>query len=390
LASGNQLWSSELFGPTGANQPLAFGGFVYTGVAAGVYYQDPGEPLQLNKGGTSGHAFGLDQSNGTMIWSFQTVEEGFWGNQLVNSGAGVWFPPAIDTETGMTYWTTGNPSPMPGTVEYPNASSRPGPNLYSESVLALDGKSGELVWYNQVRSHDIFNYDLQNSPVLATGEINGEERKLVIAAGKMGYVYAMDRATGELYWDTPVGVHENDLLQELPPHEVVTIAPGFWGGVESPIATADGVVYAAVANLPSPYTSDAFGSTDGDKAVTNLEGRVEYATGTSEAVALDINTGEILWSTPLPAVSFASATVVNDLLFVATYDGVIYALARDDGSEVWSMQAPGGIIAWPAVAGDTIIWPVGLGREPQVLALRLGVKGEVTRPAARALPTPTP
>src|SRR4051794_9817939 len=125
LGSGNQLWSSPLYGPTGANQPMAFGGFVYTGVADGVYFQNPGKALELNKAGTSGYAFGLDQSNGKMIWSFQTVEEGFWGNPDVNSGAGVWFPPAIDTKTGMTYWSTGNPSPMPGIVGYPNAISRP-------------------------------------------------------------------------------------------------------------------------------------------------------------------------------------------------------------------------------------------------------------------------
>jgi glucose dehydrogenase len=390
LASGEQLWSSTLFGPTGANQPLAYGGYVYTGVAAGVFYEDHGRPMKLNKGGTSGYVFGLDQENGTMIWSFQTVEEGFWGNPEVNSGAGVWFPPAIDTESGMTFWATGNPSPMPGTVDYPNASSRPGPNLYSESVLAIDGKTGELVWYNQVRERDIFNYDLQNPPVLATAQIAGEERALVVATGKMGYVYAMDRASGEMLWQTPVGLHENDELQELPPGEVVTVLPGFWGGVESPAAIAEGVVYVAAVNLPSPYTADAFGSTDGDKAVSNLEGRIEYATGNSEIVALDLSTGEILWSTPLPAISFGAATVVNDLLFVATYDGVIYALARADGNVVWSFQAPGGIIAWPAVAADSIVWPVGLGRTPQVLTLRLGASGASTTPAGQALPTPTP
>jgi outer membrane protein assembly factor BamB len=142
--------------------------------------------------------------------------------------------------------------------------------------------------------------------------------------------------------------------------------------------------------LPSPYTATAFGSTDGDKAVTNIEGRVDYALGTAEVVALDASNGEILWSTPLPAVSFGSVTAVNDLLFTATYDGVIYALAREDGSIVWTFQAPGGIIAWPAVAGDTLVWPVGLGREPQVLALRLGANGTVSQPASRALPTATP
>jgi outer membrane protein assembly factor BamB len=170
----------------------------------------------------------------------------------------------------------------------------------------------------------------------------------------------------------------------------VTVLPGFWGGVESPAATAEGVVYVVAVNLPSPYTADAFGSTDGDKAVSNIEGRIDYATGNSEVVALDINTGDILWSTPFPTISFGAVTVVNDLLFVATYDGVIHALARADGSVVWTHQAPGGIIAWPAVAADSIVWPVGLGREPQVLTLRLGATDSATTPAGQALPTPTP
>jgi glucose dehydrogenase len=244
LASGDELWTSKLFGPSGAHQPMVYGGYVYTGVPSGVHYENPNKPMQLNKAGTSGYAFGIDQENGTMIWSFQTVEDGFWGHPEINSGAGIWFPPAIDTESGLTFWSTGNPSPMPGTVDYPNASSRPGPNLYSESMLAIDGKTGELVWYDQVRERDIFNYDFQNAPMLATAQIDGEERALVIGSGKSGVVYAFDRTTGTRYWETPVGVHENDQLTELPPNEeVVMVTPGFWGGIESPGATTDGTIY---------------------------------------------------------------------------------------------------------------------------------------------------
>jgi outer membrane protein assembly factor BamB len=169
----------------------------------------------------------------------------------------------------------------------------------------------------------------------------------------------------------------------------VVVAPGFWGGIEAPSGLADGVLYVVTANLPSPYTATAFDAHDGDEAVNKLEGHVDYASGNAEVVAIDINTGKILWDTHLSSVSFGSVTVVNDLVFTATYDGVIYALARADGHIVWTYQAPGGIIAWPAIVGDTIVWPVGLGREPVMLALRLGAKGEVAQPAARPLPTPT-
>jgi outer membrane protein assembly factor BamB len=97
-------------------------------------------------------------------------------------------------------------------------------------------------------------------------------------------------------------------------------------------------------------------------------------------VALDVTTGRVKWSHPLPMISFAGATVVNDLVFVATYDGTARALRRSDGSEVWSTQGPAGIVAWPAVAGDTIVWPAGLGREPAVFALRLDAHGAAEPP----------
>ena len=100
-------------------------------------------------------------------------------------------------------------------------------------------------------------------------------------------------------------------------------------------------------------------------------------------VALDAASGDMLWSTPLPAVGFGAATVVNDLVLTSTYDGVLYALARKDGRVVWRYEAPGGVNAWPAVAGDTIVWPVGLGRRPVLLALRLGSNVPITPPKAR-------
>ncbi len=390
LASGAEVWQAELGGPAGAYQPLVYGGYVYSGVGAGAYSENPDENMSLNLQGTSGHVYGIDQENGAILWSFQTMTDDYWGNPWVNSGAGVWFPPAIDTETGMTFWGTGNPAPMPGTVDYPNASSRPSPNLYSESMLAINGRTGELVWYNQVRPRDLFNYDFQNPPMLATAQNNGTERPLVIGTGKEGVVYAFDRASGELVWQTPVGLHENSHLTELPLGEVINVLPGFWGGIETPAAFADGIVYVVTANLPSPYTATAFDAKEGNEAVENIEGRTRYSDGTGEVVALDVNTGEILWSTFLPAIAFTAVTVVNDLIFTATYDGLIYALLSESGEIVWNYQAPGGIIAWPAVAHDTIVWPIGLGREPVLLALRLGAAGSLSVPAARPLFTPTP
>src|SRR5690606_38857457 len=106
------------------------------------------------------------------------------------------------------------------------ATSRPGPNLYTNSMLALDAQTGELIWYNQVKPHDLFDLDFHISPVLTSAEIDGEMRSLAIGAGKLGRVVAIDRETGETVWDTAVGIHQNDELQEIPADEPTMVYPG--------------------------------------------------------------------------------------------------------------------------------------------------------------------
>jgi outer membrane protein assembly factor BamB len=391
METGEELWETvPLEGPGGSYQPHVYGGYVFAGVGAGAIEQTADEVTARRGygGGTSGHIYAIDQSNGNILWSFQTVTEDFWGNPEVNSGGGIWFPPAIDSENNLTFWSTGNPAPFPGTLEYPNAASRPGPNLYSNTMLALELDTGDLIWYDQVLPRDLFDLDFQLSPILAEAQIDGQERQIVIGSGKLGRVYAFDRITGERYWETEVGIHQNDLLQEIPMGEEVEVYPGVWGGVETPMALAEGVVYMMVANLPTPYTATGWDAHNGQEAVSNAEGRTQLDNGTAEFVAIDINTGEILWSTEFDRVGFAAATVVNDLVFTATLDGMIYALNREDGEVAWTFQAPGGIIAWPAVAGDSIVWPVGLGRDPVLMTLRIGAGGDVQTPATH--PTQTP
>ncbi|MEX0762430.1 MAG: PQQ-binding-like beta-propeller repeat protein [Dehalococcoidia bacterium] len=392
IDNGEELWSTQLEPSTGTQQPYVYGGYVYTGTGAGKPVEGPEHSggRQSYVGGTSGIVYGLDQETGGIIWNFQVVEEGFWGDPDTNGGGALWYPPGIDTDTGLTFWGTGNPAPFPGTVEQPNASSRPGPNLYSNTMLAIDGSTGELVWHNQVKSHDLFDLDFQGSPVLATALIDGQERDVVMGWGKLGIVYAFDRQTGEIVWQTPVGEHQNDELQEIPPGEEILVIPGVWGGVETPVALADSVLYVLTNNLGSPYTATGFDSENAAEAVTSSEGRTNLQDGEGVFVAIDINTGDILWERHFETPAFGGATVVNDLVFTATLGGTIHALSREDGSTVWSMQAPGGIIAWPAVAEDTIVWPAGLGREPTLFALRLGAEGDIVPPAAQAEPTEAP
>ena len=392
IESGQELWywnvGSDI--PAGAFQPYVFGNQVYMALQAASSGRGQ-ETFHSYQGGSSGVAVLLDPQNGKETWRWQVVEEDFWGNIEINSGGGIWFPPAIDIETGVSYWATGNPSPVPGIKGYPNGSSRPGPNLYTNSVVALDHRTGELLWYNQVKPHDLFNLDFQASPMLATVSIGGSERDIVIGSGKVGTVYAFDRETGETIWSTPIGLHQNDELTELPLDDSTTwVAPGAWGGVETPMAYADGTIYALTANLPSPYNATAYDADTPEQALNRSEGGTLYENGTAEVDAIDAATGEILWKYEFDRVAFGGVTVVNDLVFTATLDGMIYALSRADGTVVWQWQAPGGTNAWPAVSGSSIVWPFGLGDNPSVIALSLTGGGSIPTPEPQRTPVQTP
>ena len=336
----------------------------------------PGSSSSFYSGGAYGTFFGLDQSTGKIQWRWDTVDDpkGLWGHPEVNSGGGSWYPAAIDVKTGISFWGVGNPAPYPGTKDFPDGSSHPGPNLYTDSLVAINSQTGKLQWFNQVWAHDISDYDLQISPMLASANWGGVQQDIVIGAGKMGRVYAFNRQNGNLLWDCEVGKHQNDtLLNHTPPagQTSIEVYPGVFGGVETPMAYADGVVYVAANNVATNYTPTGIASLG--------------QTGTGDLVAIDVNIGRILWDAPLPSPEYGAATVVNDLVFTATQDGTIYAFKRDTGAQVWSYKAPAGINAWPAVSGDMIIWPCGVGGTPVLLALKLGATAPVlsiARPVA--------
>jgi outer membrane protein assembly factor BamB len=201
-------------------------------------------------------------------------------------------------------------------------------------------------------------------------------------------VYGFDEQTGKTLWKTPVGQHMNDNLQELPltPGSTTWVAPGAWGGVESPMAFADGTAYVLTENIPSPYNATAYDANTPEQALNRSEGGTHLDTGTSVLYAIDGATGKILWQHPFDHPAFSGVTVVNDLLFTCTFPGMVYALSRTDGHVVWQWQAPGGTNAWPAVAGDTIVFPFGLGDSPSVIALSLS--GFSTLPAPEPQKTP--
>lgn len=345
LETGDERWATEIVDtPTGGIdiQPQVVDGLVLVSTV----------PVSLDgqyTGADRGVLKALDAESGVVVWEFDTVRgDDLWGDPEVNSGGGAWYPPAVDVGEGVVYWGIANPAPFPGTTEHPNGSSRPGANLYSDSVVALDLDSGELLWHRQIFEHDLFDRDHVHTMIVDT-----EGGPVLVSAGKGGVVVGHDIESGEIRWRTPVGVHRNDELTALDgPTEVW---PGTFGGIITPPAAHDGVVYAATLNAPTELAPDVpayIGS--------------EIGTAPGEVAAVDAATGELLWSTEVDGDPLGGATVVGDLVFTATYQGRLYALDRATGAVVWEHEAPGGVNGWPAVAGDQIVWPIGLAR-PAVL-----------------------
>ena len=350
-ACGERLWETKLTGEgRGAVnfQPLVAGELVLAATSS------------LSIPGSRGFLYALDPATGEVAWSFDTIESpDLWGHPELNSGGGAWYPPAVDVDAGLAFWGTSSPYPFPGAKGFPNAGSRPGDNRWTDSVLALDLESGVLRWGYQQIAHDLFDRD---SIVTAIATIEGPDgpRPVVINTGKHGLVAAFDPSDGTRLWSTPVGIHKNDELTAF--EGELWVLPGAVGGVITPIATAQGVVYAVVVNAATYYESPEETSFGYTTALGELP---------SQVVALDAASGEVLWDVELPGDSFGGATVVNDLLFVSLIHGQVIALDRSTGRQLWSLQLEGGINGSPAVAGDTIVVPVGLSEEPVIVALRL-------------------
>ncbi len=350
-ATGTEIWGRDVTDTPTAGidiQPTVYDGLVFVSTVpisvGGIYV-----------GGDRGIIQALDAATGETRWRFDTVASpDLWGNPEVNSGGGAWYPPAIDPERSLSYWGVANPAPFPGTPDFPNGSSRPGANLYTNSVVALDTATGELRWFDQVHPHDIFDRDLVHSLIARPAG----RSEVVVGAGKGAVVVGIDPETGARMWTTPVGTHLNDDLEALSgPTEV---APGTFGGILTPPATADGVVYAAVVDAPvvlSPDETAYFGA--------------ELGVNDGQVVALDATDGTILWSVSVPGDPLGGVLVLNDMVVTATLDGRLVALDRSDGETVWQKEAPGGLNGWMSAAGDLLVVPVGNADPPQLVAYRL-------------------
>ena len=286
--------------------PAVFDGTLYISTV-------PGNTKSFYKGNGAGVLWALDAETGEEQWKFWTVPENLWSSEHteINSGGGLWHPPAFDSD-GDVYIAVANPAPWPGTNDLPWGSSRPGPNLYTNAIVKLNRENGEIIWHRQVLPHDVYDWDLQLPPVL----VDEDDRTLVLAAGKLGYVYAIDAEDGTVVWERPVGQHnshdkDNELALEgdyaSMPKLPLTILPGILGGVETQMASADGVVYAPIVNIPTVLK-------------TPTEFDLQIAKGTREMIALNVSDGSVKWQQDLDQPAYGAATISNDLVFTTTFD----------------------------------------------------------------------
>jgi alcohol dehydrogenase (cytochrome c) len=307
--------------------------------------------------GGRGSIYALDAETGAVRWKFVTIEHP-WRYPREAGGGGIWYPVSIDGD-GRLYAGNSNPTPWGGTPEKPNGGAFPGPVPYTDSLLVLDAKTGRLLWHDQVTPHDVRDYDFEATPILA----RVDDKDLVFGAGKAGRVIAWDRETRRRRWATAVGLHRNDVGPL--PRRRVTVCPGLLGGVETPMAYADGRLFVPVVDLCG------WGRAAGRQPLTD----VEPESGRGRLAALDAATGKRLWERRLPSPSFGCATVAGDVVFTSTYDGIAYAFAARDGRLVWRRRLRAGINACPAVVGNVVLFGAGVrngrGAKPELVAFGL-------------------
>ncbi len=364
--SGQPAWQTTVADPSLGYAmtlaPLAIDDKVIVGVAGGEY-------------GIRGFISAYDVDTGEEVWRFYTIpgpgepghetwEDG--GDAWMNGGASVWLTGSYDPELNLTYWGIGNPGP-----DW-NPAQRPGDNLYSDSVVALDADTGELVWHFQFTPGDPYDYDSVQIPVLvdlATEDIASE--KLMLWANRNGFFYVLDRTNGEfirgepfVYVNWASGLDESGRPIETPQGPEAVTYPGVQGGTNwySPSYSPNtelfyvtvwenyGTVFRPVEVEYQPGRVFGGGTLGGPIAgAANLPGfglqpvnNWTDEVGNGAIHALDPRTGEQVWRFPTTDISHSGIlTTATDVLFTGSREGYFYALDARDGSLLWRERLGG-------------------------------------------------
>lgn len=315
-----------------------------------------------------------DVKTGKELWRFWTIPNSpsapggntWGGDSYKNGGGSVWDGGAYDPETNLTYWGTGNPTPSH------SGDSRPGDNLYTDCVLALDADTGKLKWYFQFTPHDERDYDANQIPVLADIEWHGQPRKVMLWANRNGFFYLLDRTTGKFLlakaftaqnWNAGFDANGRPKLTPL-------AAASFKGLVELPAVQGGTNWYSpsysprtGLFYVPTWQNSSTFIAKAPDQPPHHWVLGQRYDAGVhpphapapppafktekegyGAVVAIDPQTGDKKWEFKMVAYTTAGVlTTASDLLFSGgggqnTGSGHFYALDDRTGELLWQVN----------------------------------------------------
>ncbi len=362
---GHDIWLTKIGRPEAGYSvtvaPLVVKDKIIAGPAGGEY-------------GISGFLAAYSPDTGKELWRFNTIpvpgEPGHdtWGGESWKHGGGsVWTTGSYDPELNLIYWGIGNASP-----DW-NGDVRPGDNLYTSSVVALDADTGKLRWHFQFTPHDEFDFDATQVPVLVDMNWKGTPRKLLMTANRNGYFYALDRVTGEFLlgqpfvkttWTTGLDAKGRPVRVGHSTREGMVIYPENQGGTNwynPAYSPRTGLFYIpswmdthSVNTMRneeyregSPYMSG--GATHEVPALRSgpINQRLpELAWGAIQAV--DPRTGAVKWQFKMSDVTDSGVLVTaSDVVFAGGREGYFYALDAKTGAVLWKSMTGGQVSAGP-------------------------------------------
>ena len=369
--NGQPLWNAKVADVNLAYSvtmaPLVVKDKIIVGVGGGEY-------------GIRGYVAAFDAETGEQAWKTYTIpgpgepgHDSWEGDDWEHGGASVWITGSFDPELNLTYWGVGNPGP-----DW-NAGQRPGDNLFSDSVIALDADTGELEWYFQFTPNDGYDYDSVQVPVLADMIWRGEPKKVMMWANRNGYFYVLDRVTGLFLEGKPFvtvnwssGLDEKGRPIPTPQPEGMPTYPGNQGGTNwypPSYSPRTGLFYfSAWENYATIYRAEESEYVPGQaflgggfsvlapspdaptigigrtNPINNWTDEVGYAS----LKAMDPQTGEAVWSYNQYDVSDSGMlTTATDLLFTGGREGYFHAIDARSGDLIWNVNLGGQIVMAP-------------------------------------------
>ena len=363
-ATGDVKWDVVVGDPaqgyTETMAPLALDGNVIIGTSGAEY-------------GIRGFVKAYNGTTGALVWTWYTIpspqEGGWWGKWSKTTGEGndlhrdivrekgdsaktadawqhgggsIWMTPAYDPSTKTLYVSIGNPSPdLDGSI-------RPGDNLWTESIVAIDALTGKFKWGYQEVPHDVWDLDAASPPVIAM--VGG--KKVVVEAGKTGWVYVLDAATGKLVRKSDAFVPQENMFAQPTP-EGTRMLPGANGGEEwSPIAVNPDLGYAYTVGLHQPmfykthYAPWEAGRLWLGSAFVAVPGEAQWG----NVSAIDLSTGKIAWQvkTEQPMMGGITSTA-GGLVFTGEGNGWFKAYDAKTGGMLWQFYCGAGVNSAPSV-----------------------------------------